>query len=276
MGKILWLASYPKSGNTWIRAFLHNLMRNPEETFDINRMGELTAGDSQIVWYKMFDKRPWQEWSGMDVMKMRRQVQLAMMASKTDTVMIKTHNALLEIGGIPFINIDLTAGAIYVVRNPLDVCLSLADHYAVDIDKAIALMDTRDNGGLQTEFNVPELHSTWSLHVGSWTGRPHPALHIVRYEDMQAKPVATFGGIAAFLGLKPPMDRVKKAIALSSFDNLRKAEEKTGFRERSLLAERFFRVGKSGQWRDKLSQAQVDRIIAAHKEQMQRFGYWPL
>ena len=276
VGKILWLASYPKSGNTWIRAFLHNLMRNPDEPYDINKMGELTVGDSQISWYKLFDKRPWTEWSSDDVMKMRRQVQLAMVASRRDTIIVKTHNALMEIEEKPLIHMDLMAGAIYVVRNPLDVCISAADHYGVDIDEAIKLMNTPENGGLATEKNVRELHSTWSLHVQSWTAKPHPGLHVVRYEDMQAKPIATFGALAGFLGLKVPRQRLETAIRHSSFENLRKAEEKTGFMERSEKAERFFRVGKSGQWREKLTQAQIDAVIEAHKEQMQRFGYWPI
>jgi hypothetical protein len=261
MGKILWLASYPKSGNTWMRAFLHNLMANPKTATDINAMNVLTTGDSLVQWFRHLDPRPPLEWSRQDVAKMRRDAQLAMAASKTDTVMAKTHNAFMELHGHTTINMDLTAGTIYIVRNPLDLCISLADHYGVDIDKAITVMGDSNNGGLADGNIVFEIHSDWSTHVKSWTQNPHPSLHVVRYEDMLAKPLHSFTGITRFLGLKPPGERVQ--------------EESKGFREKSVNGSKFFRVGKAGQWRDTLSQAQIDRVIDQHREQMARFNYLP-
>jgi hypothetical protein len=283
MGKILWLASYPKSGNTWLRAFIHNLMRPPKpgqpgagSGVDINDMNVLTTGDSLAHWYRHLDPRPPLAWSRDDVAKMRRGAQLAMVASKPETVIVKTHNALLEARGYPTIHMDLTAGAIYVVRNPLDLVISLADHYGVDIDKSIEVMSDPTNGGLSDGNIVFEIHSSWSTHVKSWTHTPHPGLLVVRYEDMLAKPLHTFGGIARFMGLKVPRERLDRAIELSSFKNLRQQEDTKGFQEKSIKGSKFFRVGKSGQWRDTLTTAQIDRVVELHQEQMARFGYWPL
>lgn len=273
MGKILWLASYPKSGNTWLRAFIHNLMSNAKAPVDINDMSTLTSGDSLVQWYRHLDPRPPLAWSREDVAKMRRGAQLAMVASKPETVIMKTHNALLAPHGLPIIQMDLTAGAIYVVRNPLDLVLSLADHYGVDIDKAIEVMNDPNNGGMADGNIVFEIHSTWSVHVKSWTGRPHPGLLVVRYEDMLAKPLHSFGAVTRFMGLKPTRERLERAIDLSSFKNLRAQEEAKGFREKSEKGTSFFRVGRSGQWKEKLSQAQIDRLIENHREQMTRFGY---
>jgi hypothetical protein len=280
MGKILWLASYPKSGNTWLRAFIHNLLRQGDAKagaapVDINDMNVLTTGDSLVQWFRHLDPRPPLAWSRVDVAKMRRGAQLAMMASKRDTVIAKTHNALLELHGHPTINMDLTAGAIYVVRNPLDLVLSLADHYGVDIDKAIEVMGDTNNGGLADGNIVFEIHSSWSVHVKSWTQTPHRGLHIVRYEDMLARPKQTFGGIARFMGLKVPENRLDRAIELSSFKQLRQQEDAKGFQEKSAKGSKFFRVGKAGQWRDQLTEAQVQRIVDQHREQMTRFKYWP-
>jgi len=275
MGKILWLASYPKSGNTWLRAFIHNLMRNPDQPVDINEMNTLTTGDSLVQWYQHLDPRPPLAWTRQDVAKMRRGAQLAMVASKQDTVIVKTHNALVAPLGVPIIQMDLTAGAIYVVRNPLDLVISLADHYGVDIDKAIEIMNDANNGGLADGNIVFEIHNTWSTHVKSWTQNAHPGLLVVRYEDMLAKPLHTFTGIARFMGLKTTRERLDRAIELSSFKNLKSQEETKGFREKSMHGTRFFRVGKAGQWRDALTQAQVDRVVAQHQEQMARFGYLP-
>jgi hypothetical protein len=110
----------------------------------------------------------------------------------------------------------------------------------------------------------------------SWTHRPTPGLHIVRYEDMLNAPQKTFGGVAAFLGLQVPRDRLDKAIKLSSFKVLREQEKRHGFIERTANSQRFFREGKAGQWRKALTAAQIDMLTSVHRDQMARFGYWPL
>jgi hypothetical protein len=193
----------------------------------------------------------------------------------TDDLFVKTHNAHVEAEGLPMIHMDLTAGAIYIVRNPLDVCISLADHYGSTIDEAIDVMADPRSGTNTGDQLVFEIHKDWSTHVLSWTNSPGPWLHVARYEDMLRKPQVTFTRVARFLGLNPERDRVERAIRASSFESLRGQEDQKGFRERSYKAEKFFRVGKAGQWRTALSKPQIDRVVEAHKEQMARFGYWP-
>ncbi len=80
----------------------------------------------------------------------------------------------------------------------------------------------------------------------------------------------------SFLGLNPPRQRLERAIERASFKTLRGQEDEKGFKEKSPFAQKFFREGRAGQWRDQLSQAQIDKVVEQHKEQMQRFGYWPL
>jgi hypothetical protein len=87
--------------------------------------------------------------------------------------------------------------------------------------------------------------------------------------------VPTFGGLVQFLRLPVSPERLQRAIELSSFKNLRKKEDETGFAERSKKSERFFRQGKAGGWRDVLTPAQVEAVVAVHEVQMRRFGYWP-
>ena len=113
------------------------------------------------------------------------------------------------------------------------------------------------------------------MHVRSWTHRAHPGLHVIRYEDLLDDPSKAFGGVARFLGLSPPPERLAKAIEFSSFGVLRAQEESVGFRERAEKQERFFREGKAGQWREVLTEAQVRRIVSRHRDQMARFGYVP-
>jgi hypothetical protein len=276
MSKIIWLASYPKSGNTWMRAFLHNLFRDPDEAYDINKITDLSISDSSIDWYRAQDKRDWTEWSAVDVARMRRGAQLAMCRLKPDDVFVKTHNASVVFLGYPMMHQDLTAGAIYIVRNPLDVCISLSHHYGTDLDTTIDILADPSIGSKTNDKIVYEVHKSWSIHVDSWTNPPRPGLAVLRYEDMLNNPVKTFGGLSQFLGLNPPRKRLERAIERASFKTLRRQEDQQGFKEKSPFAKKFFRDGRAGQWRELLTPVQIDKLSAAHKEQMQRFGYWPL
>lgn len=275
MGSIVWLASYPKSGNTWMRAFLHNLLRNPARPVDINTLDQFCLGDAQVYWYEHVSGKQIAELTRRDIARLRPEVHEAFTRAHPDSVFAKTHNMLGQSEGEPLVNLDCTAGAIYVVRNPLDVCLSLADHEGISIDPAIALMADPAGGSETDAINVYEVFGSWSMHVASWTQEERSGLIWVRYEDLLAKPAKHFARVADFLGLAPPRARLEKAVQFSSFDVLQSQEARAGFRERSQHSERFFRSGTAGQWRQALSAAQVDAVVSAHAEQMARFDYLP-
>lgn len=276
MGKIIWLASYPKSGNTWLRAFLHNLLRNPKEAYDLNKMSDFTLGDSTGILYQKFLRKPVREMTPEEISVIRPKVQKMLTEAMPDNIFVKTHNALVSHIDRPLIDMAYTAGAIYVVRNPFDMVISHADHYGRSIDESIRITAVEDAVVVTGEDNVYEIHCSWSRHVESWTARPHRALHVMRYEDMLARPMETFSGLVQFLHLPAEQERIRRSIERSSFDSLRKLEEEQGFIERSKSQKRFFRRGKAGGWREQLTPAQVAAIVAAHEPQMRRFGYWPV
>jgi Sulfotransferase domain len=170
----------------------------------------------------------------------------------------------------------VTSGAIYIVRNPLDVVISYAHHLGKSVDFSIDFMNLKNAETSGSEKHVYEIYGSWSQHVLSWTRKPHPAIYVMRYEDMLAAPKKTFGALARHLLFKPTDEQLADAIGRSSFEKLREQEEKDGFRERPDKAERFFREGRAGQWKDVLTPAQAQRIVDAHHDQMQRFGYLPL
>ncbi len=273
MGGIIWIASYPKSGNTWMRAFLHNLLLDPPEPTRINELTQFTLGDTHPMWYEQVSGRSIAGASHEELAKLRPLVHRVLTQVFPDSVFVKTHMALTEIAGAPLITMDYTAGAIYIVRDPRDVAISSASHFGTDIDGAIEIMNSAQARTGFTESNVPQYYGTWSQHVQSWTAMPHRALLIVRYEDMLTKPGPTFRKVAEFLGLKPPLERLQKAIRFSSFGEMKKQEEREGFIERSDLSSAFFRAGKAGQWRDRLTPSQIEKIVADHGDVMRKFHY---
>ena len=277
MGGIVWLASYPKSGNTWMRAFLHNLLTNAKKPIEPNLLDRFTMANKAVGWYRPYlGDRPADKITPEELAKYRGQVHRDFTRTSPDTVFVKTHCYLgLDDLGVPLITMEYTTGAIYIVRNPLDVALSMMPHFGLTVDQAIDYLGFIRNSTTMDEDSVFEPVSTWSMHVKSWTGEPNPRLLAVRYEDMLDQPLVAFGNVCRFLGLNPPTDRLARAVEFSSFDTLRKLEDERGFRERSKSAERFFRAGRKDQWREKLSEAQVGRIVAEHREQMARFGYVP-
>jgi hypothetical protein len=286
MGKLIWLASYPKSGNTWLRAFIHNLFINPERPVPLDDLVRFCHQDSDAQWFQaILDGRtdkvaPYQraaerttaELSKEEVAKLRPLSHALMTRTHPDSVFVKTHNALLVDRGTPTITMEHTTGAIYIVRNPLDVAVSLADHLGVPIDEAIVRLASNMETP-NTKAAVYERRGNWSLHVDSWTRVRHPGLHVVRYEDLKSDPETAFGAICSFLGLAPPPERLRKAIAFSSFEQLSRQEAAEGFRERTAAQERFFRKGEVGGWREVLTPAQAARLVARHGAQMAKFDY---
>jgi hypothetical protein len=181
----------------------------------------------------------------------------------------------MNVRGYPTINMDVTAGAIYLVRNPLDIAPSLKDHQGLPMAKIIEMMNMVNFETPPTDKMVGEPWGNWSQNVESWTGKPGPGLHIMRYEDMLEDPVKAFTSLVRFLNIQASEERIRKAVEHSSFKVLRKLEERDGFWERTDVQKSFFRKGESGSWRDELTEDEVKAIVDTHRTQMERFGYVP-
>ncbi len=274
----VWLASYPKSGNTWLRVVLNNLMREldgkGEEPQDINALHEWSSRESVLRdFVHRLGKHP-QDCTPAEIAAVRPLVQADLVRDCEQPVFIKTHSAVANVEGFPSINFDITRAAIYVLRNPLDVAISYAHHMGMSVDDMIDYMaDDEMCTQLTDQKRVYEFMSSWSFHVASWISVVHRPVLILRYEDMLGAPERSFGRLAAFLKLEPSAQQLQRAIDNSAFDKLVDQEARQGFRERSARAEKFFRSGKSGQWKDVLTDRQVQAIIGVHGPMMMRFGY---
>jgi len=271
---IIWLASYQKSGNTWVRAFLANLLRNPDRPLPINELPKFALGDGFLIHFETLSGKSASELTATEFHALRPQLHEWFAQSSPDNAFVKTHNACVSIEGQPLITPTATAGAVYVLRNPLDVVVSFAHHHQIGLQEAVDRI-CDDRNIIPASSNQREQYLlSWSTHVNSWLKAPGLKCHVLRYEDMRASPQKAFGGLVKFLGLPDNPARLKKAIRFSSFKELSGQEREERFVEsRPDGKSAFFRQGKVGAWRDALSEAQVEKIVESQGEVMKAFGY---
>ena len=278
---IVWIASYPKSGNTWIRLFLHHLFRirkgRAPDDREIDNLGDTAPSVAgRIDLFEKFIGKPITVADMREVVNARPKVQEAMMRESAGVRTVKTHAFLGRVFDVPMISLGISVGAVYVVRNPLDVAVSLAPYLKISVDEAIRRMGTTLLAPPPDIKLAPEIWGSWSENVFSWTTDPPPPIKVVRYEDLIADPITGFTGVAEHMRIGASQAEIAEAVDASSFERVSREEEISGsFAERPEGVGRFFRVGRAGQWHDALKLEQVEKIVADHGEQMRRFDYLP-
>lgn len=274
--RICWLASYPKSGNTWVRAFLRAYQMDAQAPIDPNQVGKISRSESRRRYFQMVSGLSEERLDESQIRLHRRSVQQLIANEIGDFQVVKTHNATISRHGDKLIFPDFTRCAVYLVRDPMDVVDSLADHNGLSIEKAIALMNDPGHqiGGENDPF-VTQYLGTWSGHFRSWTEQTHYPVLVVRYEDLQASAVPVFTQLLRFIGWPLDHDRVARAAEFCSFSNLQKFEKKSGFGELSdrSLSGTFFREGRVGGGRIRLTSEQVTQIFSHHEAVIERLGY---
>ncbi len=277
MGGICWIASYPKSGNTWLRIFLKNLLFEDSNAEEINQLKIIQFQDTQVQWYQMAAGHSIQHMSEKEIFKLTPRAQQIISQQIPDTIFVKTHSLLgLQMWNTPSINQEVTAGAICVVRNPLDVVISLDHHFGVhDLDQSISFLNKDLNRIKGTQANIGRVIGSWRQQVESWSKMQPEYLHVTRYEDMLHEPVDTFERVNKFIGANKSLDVLKRAIDQSSFKKLQSIEKKEGFADKSAHATSFFRSGKSDQWKKLLSEDQIKAIVEANYDTMKKYDYIP-
>jgi hypothetical protein len=276
---MIWLASYPKSGNTWVRVFIHNVLRElhgeTEGAQDINALHRFAIWEHSMPHYTKALGKPANLAAPAELAAARPKVQRLISSERPKMGIAKTHLMFGRDHGFPTIDLSVTRAAIYVVRNPLDVAVSYAHHCGRPVDAVIADMA---RPGLRTppeERHIGELVGAWGQHVASWMGLGSRPVHLMRYEDMLESPERAFGTLCRFLNIQIDGAGLKRAVENSSFAELSRQEEKNGFVERPRRAARFFRAGKAGLWRHALTREQAEAVIRTQAPMMQRLRYLP-
>lgn len=277
MKNIIWLASYPKSGNTWFRMFLSALIH--DKVLDINK--PKTDG--------VFSSKHFME-TALDVdvdLINSRQVEIFQRHTfkyfsdiSSDKMFVKIHDAFRfsKYDSLPLIPEEATQSAVCFVRNPLDVTLSLANHTGKNIEETIEKFIINPKGAFVQKANSPNNQfrqslGTWSMHVESWLKHPSFPVHFMRYEDMLAQPFETFKAATTAMELNVKEEQIKRAIDETKFEKLQQKELEKGFREKQNQNSVFFHKGQAGRWKEELTPQQIDKIRKANTPMMKYFGY---
>lgn len=279
---VVWLAAYPKSGSTWMRALLANLCSGKAAPIPINELRTALPGSSTA------SRQHFDEFTGLasadctdaEAELLRPAVYRARAqrhAGAGTPFFYVAHDAYQTTAcGEPLFPEDVSIAAVYIVRNPLDVAVSWAFYVGhEDVGAGVAMLRSERAALLGPDWpRLGQRLLDWSGHVASWRKAPFPLL-TVRYEDLLADAAGELGRVARFLRLDGADDpaRLQRAAEFSSFASLRQAERQTGFTDTPAQAQRFFRSGKAGDGRRRLSASQVREVIRAHSETMATLGY---
>ena len=277
-GQTVWLASYPKSGNTWFRA-VYTAWR-ADGPIDL---AELQGGEIASS-RELFDQAlgiPSSSLTPDEVDLLRPRADELIAAGDGEPRLRKIHDAYFRgPGGEPIVSVGATRAALYVVRDPRDVAVSYAHHAGMTPEWAagrLANPHAAIGGGRNgLARQLRQRLGTWSDHVRSWVDEAPFPVEVVRYEDCIAAPVATFARALRWAGFAPVDEaRLAGAVDSATFERLRDAEQEQGFREGPTEAGAFFRRGESGAWREELPAELAARIEDEHGEVMARLGYEP-
>ena len=278
-GGIFWLASYPKSGNTWTRSFIVALtgqLQSDQQELDINEL-KTGAIASDRNWIEVGLGLSLEDNSCAEIELLRPMAYQFWHQQAQQPQYHKVHDAyVLNTRQQPLFPADAAKGVLYIVRHPYDVTVSLAHHNGMSLQQAVDAMCNSDYRLVKKKNSinaqVQQRLLNWSEHVSSWLDSPH-RVHLMRYEDMHRSAQTTFSKLADFLEISADSQQIKQAIAASSFKKLQEKELQQGFREKPVVAERFFRSGIMGEGQAKLTSAQQQQLADCHAAMMQRLGY---
>jgi aryl sulfotransferase len=275
-GHLVAIASYPKSGNTWVRLFLDSLRRRMPVAIN-----DISVGAYGLERRKLFDALAPANAADLlphEIEEMLPDYYAATAAEADGPVFLKVHDRLRRTRSDRWLLPPQSVkGAIYLTRHPFDVTLSYAHHLGISPTVAVAHMNDPDHIIAAANGDQPlplmERVGSWSGNVASWIdGAPFPVTPI-RYEDLIADAAGQFRRIVASAGLSPAEEDLASAVAATRFERLQDEERKRGFRERPNSSPAFFRSGKPGAWLRQLDEGSRRSLAQAHEPMMRRLGY---
>ena len=275
---IIWLASYPKSGNTLLRAILASYFYSNDGDFDFINLYKIQQFPS-IQHFKNLNLDLLNE---KDVFKNFIEAQKLINKDRKIKFM-KTHSSLAKINNCNFTDFNNSLGAIYIVRDPRNVVTSFAHHYNLSIDDAINVMIDAKRWLVKTDLVYKTFLSSWSINYNSWKQMKNKVL-FVKYEDLLNKKKTTLLKIFKFLdelgfkNLKLDITKLNRIIESSDFSIMQKLENKDDFKEGVIDKETgerkvFFRLGPNNDWKKFLDDKYRIKIENFFQKEMIELGY---
>jgi hypothetical protein len=291
---IFWITSYPKSGNTLIRAILTGLFfsEDGKVTFEDMRKIGLFETTRRLNFIKELNNEDFYNLGDLKVLsKYWQEIQKNQeLKINKGFGFLKTHSSLVSIKKNLFTSESVTKGYIYVIRDPRDVCISWAKHSNYSIDESINFLCNplsvlkwinKSKFSILPKNIFPlQFISSWSEHVKSWTeNKINVPKLIIKYEDLIVNKENTIRMIKEFFEEKYNIKindfekKLQNIQKTTSFDYMKKIENINGFEE-AMPWSSFFRKGQKDQWKKTLRKNQKLKIETNFKKHMELFNYY--
>ena len=281
---IIWLSSYPKNGNTWLRSLISAYYYTKNGIF---------LGDQQLINIDQFPVKKYLESFEYDVSKPGDTVRLWVAAQEKINLdknikFFKTHNALVKIGQNDFTNKTNTLGGIYIVRDPRNVLDSMSRHFQIDYDKALDVMQNERNYTYdfkkKNDYSDYQFISSWERNYQSWKKNKLIPVKFLKYEDLLQETFYVFKEIIEFIDKLTnnkkgfSREKAKNAVNSTSFENLKKIEETNGFSESIVSREQekkipFFHLGPKNKWQNNFDTRFVKKLNNVFEKNLVELDY---
>ena len=277
---IIWIASYPKSGNTWVRSIISSILYSNDGVFDFNLLKKIQQFPNKkhlenftTDFHNINEiKKYWTE--SQDWINLNKEIKF-----------FKTHHINCKIGEHAFTNRKNTLGTIYVVRDPRNLVNSFTNHYNIDKNTAKHFITSRQSVTGATENmrdnKVFTILGSWNDHYRSWTKTSNNLL-IIKYEDLLINPLIEIKKIIKylnnFINFTCNEEKIKNIINSTSFEIMKKKESENGFHEAvmdntGLNKINFFNLGKENRWEKYLNEEEERYIKEKLGNEMKELGY---
>ena len=263
MAGIIWMAGYPLSGGEELRRFLHQLLYLRPESAYIPESERRFYRDSDFSYFKPYLAQALERTPPEFVAKLRHKVQEDLSHRHPDPVFVSTQNAMVVVNGQPLHHPRVSAGALYILRSPLQIAADLVDLFDFDQEQAMDRVNNPSGMLGGGPDHMPEYYGSWSTHVGSWTQRADKFLHVVSFDELVLHPQAECKRMVKFLKVSPERKRFLSAVEMAALPHLGDTPSPA---ERKSYLEK---------WREVLEPGTIDKIVETHREQMERHHLLP-
>ena len=289
MKKIFWIASYPRSGNTWMRAILSSLFFSETGLFNFNLLNYIKHFESpdKYGFIKALNKDDFYKLNELSVIAKYWLEAQERAGVGGDFAFFKTHSGNVTLNKYKYTDEKRALGLIYLVRDPRDVVISYSKYLDKNIEDIIHIITNRNAvayGGFHGKKLYPFLLSSWDVHYKSWNALDVPKI-VIKYESLLNETRVTLIQLIDFFKQNYGFDfnniemKIDNIIKTTSFKKLHEIEKQKGFIEaphfhsKKKIAEYFFRKGTDKQWKKELTAAQLNTIEGSFGSTMKELDY---